>query len=331
MNKTAYPWAAGLALFAAQVAADVNVVVPGKAAGYLYLQGGGGREDGISLKVNKLPADGKPMFQSYRIESVPPGLICDENCVEAVHAFPPGQVELKIIGTKPVPGITIPLTGMWSGGCHETTSEVDFCVINLPAQNGQVSVKVDPDLEVGTIIDIPGGKAMYVDIDTAQGYMLVAAHDKLGTSRTLMEHDPNRTTQTDITDDNDGRPNTAKLIAHGSNAAQYCQSLGNDWYLPARYEVAKITAAALSKVHGISASVWSSTQYDFSYETETKSNGTFVQKWKYKSYYLSRASNGSSVTMKDMTVYEAKAENGVLKDNKTPASRQVLCFRRIVI
>jgi len=323
MNKIVSAWLAVLALITTQAAADVNVVVPGKAAGYLYLPGGGG-DDGVSLAVFKEAMDGKPLFQNYRIESSPAGLACDENCVETAQKLPAGQVELKIIGKKPVPGVDIPLKGTWSGGCT-TDEDSDTCLMNLDALNAQVRVKVDGDLEPGTIIDLPNvGSVMYVGMDTVQGYILVAAHDQLGGSQTLVEHDPARTQDPDIRDENDGRNNMSKLIAEGSNAAQYCQGLsGGNWYLPARNELKKMEGAALTKVPGISHSLWSSTEYSFEY-----SSGSSEEEWKYETYYLSRSSSSGTGTMKDMKAYRYRIKKGKVDKNDIE-SRQVLCFRRM--
>jgi len=318
MNKIVSAWLAVLALITTQAAADVNVVVPGKAAGYLYLPGGGG-DDGVSLAVFKEAMDGKPLFQNYRIESDPPGISCDENCVETAQKLSAGQVELKIIGKKSIPGIDIPLKATWSGGCT-TDEESDTCLMHLDALNAQVRVKVDGGLEPGTIIDLPNvGSVMYVDMDTAQGYILVANHNQLGGLLTLLEHDPARTQNPDITDGNDGRNNMSTLIAEGSNAAQYCQGLGNGWYLPARYELAKMSGAVLTKVPGLDKSLWSSTQKEFSYSS---SDGG---KWKYKFHYLSRSSSTGNGSMDDMTIYEYEAK----KDKYKVEARRVLCFRRV--
>jgi len=319
MNKMVCAWAAGWMLLAAQAVADVNVVVPGKSAGYLYLPDSGQSDGKASLRVTKNSADGKPLFQNYRIESDPAGLQCDEQCVEAVHNFPAGQVELKIVGNKPIPGLTIPLKGIWSADCHETQQEVDTCVFTLNEANGQISVKVDGDLEPGTIIELGGSSVMYIAMDSAQGYLLVAAHDQLGASMTLMEHDPGRTSDPQIKDSADGRNNMAKLIEEGSNAAQYCQDMGNGWYLPAKDELAKLEGSVLNQVPGLNQSLWSSTEYSFEYKPKDG-------KWKYKTYYLSRSSSTGNGSISNMTAYEYE---GGKKSKDKKESRQVLCFRRV--
>jgi len=320
---------AALALFAAQALADVNVVVPGKAAGYLYLPHGDGANDGnISLTLVKEAFDGKPLFIEYRIESDPAGLLCDESCAEVTQKFPEGWVTFKIVGNKPVPSMEIPLIGLWVGACRGEAVETEQCETHVNEKNTQVSVKVNPDLEPGTIIDSPAGKVMYVAMDTAQGYMLVAAHDKLGQKMPLMKHNPARTEDPDIKNSNDGRQNMAKLLAEGSPAAQYCNDLGNSWYLPARYELANMQGEVLKKVPSISASLWSSTEYDFKYESK---DGGKKQEWKYKTYYLSRSSSGGEGSMSDMTAYEYKLKDYTKVDKDLTEARQVLCFRRIPI
>jgi len=318
---------AALALFATQGMADVNVVVPGKAAGYLYLPHGD--DDGsISLTLSKEAFEGKPLFTEYRIESDPAGLLCDESCIEVTQKFPEGEVTLKIIGNKPVPGIEIPLTGLWSGACQGKVEETELCLMHVNEKNTQVSVKVNPDLEPGTIIDSPEGKVMYVTMNTAQGYMLVAAHDRPGGSMALMEHNPARTEDPEIKNSNDGRQNMAQLLAEGSPAAQYCNELGSGWYLPARYELANMQGATLTKVPGIKASLWSSTEYEFKYKSE---GGGKKQEWKYKTYYLSRSSSTGHGSMSDMTAYEYKLKDYTKVDKDSTEKRQVLCFRRFPI
>jgi len=324
MNKITYAGIALATLLAAPALADVNVVVPGKATGYLYFQTNGDDADGISLAVFKDPSDGKPLYQDYRIESVPAGLVCDESCVETAQKMPEGKIELKIVGKKPIPGMDFPLKGVWSGGC-ETKEESASCQMTLGELNAQVRVKVNPDLEAGTIIDTDDGPLMFVSMNTAQGYMLVADHNRLGGRMSLMEHDPDRTDDPNIKDSNYGKNNMEKLLKEGSKAAKHCDDLGHGWYLPARYELEGMKGAALTKVPGITASLWSSTEYKFKQEGKP---GDKSQKWEYETYYLSRSSSTGHGSMDDMTAYEYKIKDYTKVDKNKTEERQVLCFRR---
>jgi len=322
MNKITCAWIVLSALLAAPAFADVNVVVPGKATGYLYFQKTGDDGDGISLAVFKDPADGKSLYQNYRIESVPAGLVCDESCVETAQKMPAGEIELKIVGKKPIPGMDFPLKGVWSGGC-ETKEESASCRMTLGELNAQVRVQVNPDLEAGTIIDTDDGPLMFVSMNTAQGYMLVANHNRLSPSITLMEHDPDRKDDPNIKDSNYGKNNIDKLLKEGSKAAKYCDDLGHGWYLPARYELEGLKGAALTKVPGITQSLWSSTQYKFKYKSSSKE-----EEWEYETYYLSRSSSNGHGSMNDITAYKYKLKDG--KQNKNEENkRQTLCFRRL--
>jgi len=93
-RKTGLATAILLSLFCTSSIADGIVVVPAKAAGYLYNPDANDSNiDEISLHLIK-----EGGFTNYRIESDPPGLLCDESCPETVQRLPAGKVTLIISG-----------------------------------------------------------------------------------------------------------------------------------------------------------------------------------------------------------------------------------------
>lgn len=315
--------------------ADSPVVVPGKSAGYLYLTPSVSAADGtveedkrISVAVFKLGG-----FIEYRIESEPAGLLCDTNCSERADKVPGGRVALKIVGNKPVPGLEIPLKGKWQAPCEETVKETDICELNLTALNAQVRVTVDPSVEAGTEIPLPeGGNAMFMQMNSSEGYILVAGHELISPANTLswLTHDPARKASLGLSSRTDGPGNTQVLANAGSEAARYCLNLGNGWYLPARDELNLINKKVRDSIPDWRGA-WSSTEKEFEYKVPkygVPASKDDEEKWAYKAYYYSSSAD-------DTTAYEYKLEmkkgtsNWVLKTDSTKRDYQAFCYRRL--
>lgn len=319
-----------MTLLAQPALADTPVVVPGSIAGYLYTgagsaEGGAAYEDDkrISLAVFKLGD-----FTEYQIVSEPAGLNCDKLCSEKADKVPGGHITLKIVGNYPVPGTQIPLQGRWEAPCENTTTDTDICDINLTALNAQVRVKVSGELAAGAEITLPDGSAaMFVRL--GGDHMLVAAHKKLSSPLTWVPFDSERRSGLGATDSNDGRNNMSKLVAAGSEAAQYCQQLGNGWYLPAQNELAALSTSATGKIPGYST-VWASTEYKFEYSAPKyadRLDKSDSESWSYRAY-----ARNTSVTY----LYAYYRERSRAKNSSTWVdsplsvnSYQALCFRRI--
>jgi len=333
---------AALWLAAAGQAAAANdiLVIPDFAAAYLYDQAGSRRDTGNQASL-ALIKEGS--FKEYLIESNPPGFICDENCAETAQNLPEGKVTLRIVGKKPISFLHIPLTGKWSGECdqgeadREGESESARCVVHLSDMTEPVRVEVSATVDVGTLMPLPGGgQGMIVKVNTEEGYVLVAGHQLLGSGRVLLTFDPNnplKHANVGSTDQYDGRVNMPKLLAHNSEAAEYCAALDGDWYLPASNELKLMTPAAIAKISGLDMSgsadtgyTWSSTQYGKGLTSaDPKKRLTFA------AYALK---NDSASLSGDRDTYRCDKKNdaeGYELPCKNLRHYQVLCFRRLSI
>jgi len=328
-----------LVTFSGPAAANEILVIPDLAAAYLYDQAGSRRETGNQASL-ALIKEGS--FKEYLIESNPPGFICDENCGETAQNLPEGKVTLRIVGKKPVSFLNIPLTGKWSGACDhaeegmEGGAESARCVVHLSDMTEAIRVEVSPNVEVGTLIPLPeGGQAMIVKVAAHEGYVTVAGHQQLGSGRPLLTFDetnPLRHANLNSKDTLDGRANMPKLLAHNSEAAQYCAELnGGDWYLPAKNELGLMTPEAMNKISDLDMSgnadtgyVWSSTQNGSGLTSaDPKKTITFqANAWLSSQYRIANDRDAYNCTKK-------KNEDGY--DCKNIRRYQVLCFRRLSI
>jgi len=262
------------ALLCPCVLADGIVVVDNRANGYLYSPS----EDDLANRVEEISLHlvKEGGFTQYRIESDPPGLLCDESCAETVQRIPAGSVKLKIIGNKPFPLLKIPLLGEWKEGCDGTRGENAVCVMNLNANNAKVVVEVSPNVDVGTVFPAPDGvqQLMLLKIDTGRGYAVAGSHLNISPPLQWLVFDPrNPTRDASINIKSwDGIANTEKLRALRSPAADYCRVLeenfGGKWHVPSKVELSSLTAEVMKKKLNLSSDdegrLWSSTQGRFS-------------------------------------------------------------------
>jgi len=314
---------------AGQAAADGIVKVPGETKGYLYDSASNptSAEQEISLAVSK-----EGHFKEYRIESDPPGLICDEACPGTAQRLPVGSVTLRIIGKKPVSVVNIPLTGMWSEPCERTDTELDHCVFNLHALNARVSVEVSPDVKPGMTLPLPeGGEAMIVNIDARDGYVLVANHLKLDSNRIWLPFSRNWTSRLHVNSPTDGRINTNKLLeltANRTTAAFYCSNMDGDWYLPAEKELALLTTDALKKIPSLDTDsyLWSSTEDNLVKGTTRRTNKPYLE-------LRVKALRNSNARIYNQSAYsyDQESDGSWTEDKPYTHKYQVLCFRRLPI
>jgi len=300
-----------------EVMADGIVVVPAKAAGYLYNPDANeSNVEEISLHLIK-----EGGFTNYRIESDPPGFLCDESCPETVQRLPAGKVVLTISGYKPFPLLKIPLRGQWTEGCDDLQNETNKCIMNLNETNARVKLEVDPNVQAGTIMPMPDGsmEVMFIKEDASRGYVLVAAHNHLGSGRTWLAYNPDWTGKLGIGSRIDGKSNSARLINLNSEAARYCANLEGDWYLPASGELMPgLTTKALDKIPGIDKDnfLWTSTENGISGGSDKR----------VLQAHAINNSNASLATNRD--VYNCTVATG----NCTNVRRyQILCVTRISI
>jgi len=320
--------AACLTASAATAAADGVVKVPGQTKGFLYDQSStpNNTQQEFSLAVTK-----EGHFKEYRIESEPPGLVCDEACPGTAQRLPAGSVTLRIVGKKPVPIVNIPLTGVWSEPCDQTGVETDRCVFNLHGLNAQLSVTVSPDIEPGMMFPLPeGGEGMLVNIDTRDGYVLVANHLKLGSRKIWLPFRASWTSRLNVNSPTDGRINTNKLLtlspANITTAAYYCGAMDGDWYLPAEKELALLTTAALKKIPSLDEDsyLWSSTENDLVKGTTRRTKLPYLE-------LRAKAMRNSTATMHNQSAYSYdQQEDGSWQEDKPYTHKyQALCFRRL--
>jgi len=333
ISKTIKPahWLAA-ALFGVvtgQATADGIVKVPGETKGYLYDSASNptSAEQEISLAVTK-----EGHFKEYRIESDPPGLICDETCPGTAQRLPVGSVTLRIIGKKPVSVVSIPLTGMWSEPCERTDAELDHCVFNLHALNAQVSVEVSPDVKPGMILPLPeGGEGMIVNIDTRDGYILIANHKKLGLNKIWLPFRASWTSRLHVNSPTDGRINTNKLLeltVSRLTAAYYCDKMEGDWYLPAEKELALLTTDALKKISGLveDSYLWSSTEDNLVKGTTRRTSKPYLE-------LRAKALRNSNARIYNQSAYsyDQESDGSWTEDKPYTHKYQALCFRRLPI
>jgi len=320
--------ATSLAVIATPTLADGVVQVPGVTKGYLYdpSSNATGALQEISLAVTKVGH-----FTEYRIESDPPGLLCDEACPGTAERLPAGSVTLKIVGKKPVPILDIPLTGFWSEPCERAGEEIAHCTFDLHALNARVSVEVSPDINPGMTFKLPeGGEAMIVDINTRDNYVLVANHLKLGARERWLPFDAKWTSRLNIDSPTDGRINTDKIIELrpiAITAARYCKSMGAAWYLPAEKELALLTTDAFKKIPGIDEDsyLWSSTEGNFR-EGKYKDG----RPWRD---LTAKALSNSTARISNQYVWSYVKEGGFFWTEEPEYTKryQALCFRRVPI
>jgi len=315
-----------LATMTGPAAADGVAVVPGNTNGYFYDMSSNQTDSGkeISLVVKK-----EGHFKEYTIESADGALRCDQTCPETSQRLPAGSVSLKIIGKKPVSFLDIPLTGKWSEPCSNTTTETAECVFSLNELNGSVAVEVSPDIEVGTTLALPeGGEALIVNVNTREGYILLAGHEKLGESRSWLAFNPAWTSRLHINSPTDGRINSQKLldVKPPSEAARYCAGLeGGSWYLPAERELALMTRSALQKIPGLNEGsyLWSSTEHKMT-NTKNKKGEPYLE------LVVRVLNNGTAVIGNKATYsYDQKKDGSWVEDKPYSNRYQVLCFRRL--
>jgi len=318
-----------LSVAAGTATADNLVQVPGQTKGFLYDQSStpNNAPQEFSLAVNK-----EGHFTQYRIESEPPGLICDEACPGTAQRLPAGSIALRIIGKKPVPNVNIPLAGVWSEPCDTTEIETDRCVFSLHGLNAQVSVTVSPDIKPGMMFPLPeGGEGMLVNIDTRDGYVLVAAHRALGINKIWLPFRSSWTSNLNVNSPTDGRINTQKLLTFSTlstTAAAYCNAMNGDWYLPAEKELALLTTAALKKIPNLDEDsyLWSSTEYSLTKGTRRNTKKPYLE-------LQAKALNNRNATISSRTAYlhEQEAGGSWTADPQYTRKYQVLCFRRLPI
>jgi len=315
-----------------QASADGVAVVPGKANGYFYdtssNQTASGKE--ISLVVKK-----EGHFKEYIIETLDGALRCDKNCPETSQRIPAGSVSLRIVGKKPVSFIDIPLKGIWSEPCSNTQTETAECVFSLNELNGKVTVEVSPDIKVGTTLSLPDGtEGLIIKVDIREGYILLAAHEKLGEGRRWLSFNPNRTSRLNINSPVDGRINSQKLLGFTppSEAAKYCAEMeGGGWYLPAEKELALMTKDALNKVSGLEEGsyLWSSTESGLT-KCEIGECGKKNKKNKKPTLELTvRSLSADDASIHNITTYKHEQETDGRWTEITTNRYQSLCFRRV--
>jgi len=305
------------------------LVIPDIAAAYLYDGAGSKRTAGnqVSLALFK-----EGHYKEYRIESEPPGLVCDEKCEETAQNLPEGKVTLRIVGNKPVSFMAIPLTGKWSSECEisESEAESDRCVVHLDEMTAQIRVSVSPDIEVGTLMRLPeGGSAMIAKVDTQENYVLVAAHQLLGPGVTWMDFDRRRRSKINANSPLNGRANVVKLLENGSSAAAYCHTLngGNqNWYLPASGELRLFTKEVLDKIPGIDPNnyTWTSTENSLSISKNKSGEETYT-------HQAHAMNNGSGSIHTDRDAYKCTIKKDGSTDCTNIRRYQTLCFRRVPI
>jgi len=302
--------------------------VPGETKGYLYDASStpNNTVQEVSLAVTKAGH-----FREYRIESDPPGLVCDESCPATAQRLPMGSVTLRIVGKKPVSIVNIPLTGVWSEPCERTGVELDYCTFNLHALNARVNVEVNPDIKPGMTMPLPdGGEAMIVNIDTRDGYVLVANHLRLGSGKIWLPFNKNWTSRLHINSPTDGRINTGKLLELGANrltAAAYCNAMDKGWYLPAENELKLLTMDALRKIPGLAEDsyLWSSTENSL-----TKGNSRRGSSKPYLELQAKALSTSSAnISSRTAYLYDQEADGSWTESKSYTRKYQVLCFRRL--
>jgi len=320
-----------LSLFCTPALADGIVVVPAKAAGYLYNPDANDKTvDEISLHLIK-----EGGFTNYSIESDPPGFLCDENCPETVQRLPAGKVVLMISGYKPFPLLKIPLRGQWTEGCDDLQNETDKCIMNLNETNMQVKLSVDPNVVVGTTFSLEddGMEVMFIKADSSRGYAIVAAHNALGGGKTWLDVDINRLNnpkKIGSTSPNDGPSNTVQLVNLRSEAASYCSGLydNSGWHLPARAEIEPITTEALKKISNIDndSYLWTSTEGNIEISSGTGRRGSGTATTAFQAMALNN-SNASIANNRDYFRCPKSAFNPSECDNIR--RYQVLCVKRL--
>jgi len=310
--------------------ADEILVIPDTTAAYLYDGAGSKRTAGNEVSV-ALFKEGH--FKEYLIESKPPGLVCDEKCEETAQNLPEGKVTLRIVGKKPVSFLDIPLTGKWSAECEQDEDvESSECVVLVDEMTSQIRVSVSPDIEVGTIMRLPeGGSAMIVQVDMRTNTVTVAGHQRLGPGVTWLEFAQEiRYRKVNATSPLDGYANTMKLLPFGSNAAHYCYNMsrdtGQNWYLPASYELGLLTKTVLDKIPGIEPDnyLWSSTENGLSIRKNKDGEETFT-------YSAHAMNNGSASMSTNRDAYSCTVKKDGTNDCKNIRRYQTLCFRRLPI
>jgi|GEM_PF-1417107 len=326
-----------LSLFCPQTMADGIVVVPAKAAGYLYNpDANDSNVEEISLHLIK-----EGGFTNYRIESDPPGLLCDESCPETVQRLPAGKVVLTISGYKPFPLLKIPLRGQWTEGCDDLQNETDKCVMNLNETNARVTLSVDPNVVVGTTfaLEDDGIEVMFIKADSSRGYAIVAAHNSLSSGKTWLDVDFRRLSnpkKLGIVSPNDGLSNTQQLVNLNSEAATYCSNLHDNsgWYLPARVEIEPITSNVLKKIPGIvtsgdNAYLWTSTENSAGTTTGGKGGGN-CKKSAPCAVFSAMALNNSNATIYSERDYFRCPKTATSPSQCDNIRRyQVLCVKRL--
>jgi len=322
-----------LSLFCTPTMADGIVVVPAKAAGYLYNPDANDNNvEEISLHLIK-----EGGFTNYSIESDPPGFLCDENCPETVQRLPAGKVVLIINGYKPFPLLKIPLRGQWTEGCDDLQNETDKCIMNLNETNTQVKLSVDPNVVVGTTfaLEDDGMEVMFIKADSSRGYAIVAAHNALGSGKTWLNVDISRLNNPKkfgISSPNDGPSNSAQLVNLRSEAASYCSGLydNSGWHLPARTEIEPITQEALKKIPAIDTSdngyLWTSTEGNVESSSGAGRGGSGVATVAFQAMAL-KNSNASIANNRDYFRCPQTAINSSQCDNIR--RYQVLCVKRL--
>jgi len=174
---------------------------------------------------------------------------------------------------------------------------------------------------------------MIIQVDTDEGYVMVAGHQLLGSGLTWLTFNPSNPMMHQKLGSNnltDGRVNMPKLLAHNSEAAEYCANLtGGQWYLPARNELALMTPNVINKVPGLdmsgndeSAHLWTSTQNGNGFFVDQKNNAPRVEA-------MTRKNDSGSIGRK--YVYECTPNEGSGYQCSYVRRYQVLCFRRLPI
>jgi len=315
------------AVMTGQSAADGVAVVPGKTNGYFYDVSSNQTDSGkeVSLVVKK-----EGHFKEYTIESADGALRCDQQCPETSQRLPAGSVTLKIIGKKPVSFLDIPLTGKWSEPCNNTQTETAQCVFNLNELNGAVSVEVSPDIEVGTTMELPGGgEGLIVRVNVRDGYVLMAAHENLGSDKTWLLFRPDQTKDLKINSPVDGLINTQKLLELkvGAQAAAYCKAIGTDWYLPANAELSLMTPDSLRKIPGLDEedSLWSSTESGVKTGNRNQSKKPYLA-YQAKALYV----KDNRMYNEYVYLYDQEPDGSWTEDKSYTKKYKVLCFGRLI-